>query len=306
MGENPLKQTITKPVYSRKLTIISILFLAPAFFVMLITTIIPVFFNLYLSFNKWNVNSPAKFVGFQNYIKMFSDRSAKAAIYNSLYIGILSIIICIALGLVLALLIYRLRNKEGAFFRFIFFSPSMMPMTVIGLLFVFVLAEKEGLLNNILNVIGLSSFTRGWLGGQDTVLASIASVAGWKFSGTAMMLFYTSMLGIPNSFFETAKIEGANYLQNIWYIILPLIKPTIKLVLSLSFIWAFATYDIVLAMTKGGPGDLSTTIPLKMITVGFTFNKFGYAATLGVTLTILVSSLILISRKFLKGESYEY
>lgn len=239
-------------------------------------------------------------------MKLFSDRAAKTAIMNSCYIGVISIIICIILGMLLALLIYRLGKREGALFRFVFFCPSMMPMTVIGLLFVFVLAEHEGLLNNFLRFIGLSSMTRGWLGGTDTVLASIASVAGWKFSGTSMMLFYTALLGIPQSFFETSRIEGANFLQDIFYIILPLLKSKVKLVLSLAFIWAFATYDIVLSMTKGGPGDFSTTVPLRMITVGFTFNKFGYAASLGVILTLFVGTLVLTTRIVLRGDTYEY
>lgn len=292
--------------HSKRLVFVSILFLVPAFTVMAITTIFPVFWNVYLSFNRWNANSKIKFVGFDNYAKILTDRAAKNAIMNSCYIAIIAITICIVLGMILALLIYQLKNKEGAFFRFLFFSPSMMPMTVIGLLFVFVFAEREGVLNNVLQVMGLSSWTRGWLGGKDTVLASIASVAGWKFSGTSMMLFFTAMLGIPQSFFETSRLEGATFLQDIRYIILPLLKSKIKLVLSLAYIWAFATYDIVLSMTNGGPGDLSTTVPLRMITVGFTFNKYGYAASLGVVLTILVGALVVITRLLLKGDTYEY
>lgn len=299
---NPIK----KRSYSKRLVFVSFLFLLPAFLIMTVTTIFPVFWNIYLSFHKWNVNSSARFVGLQNYAKLFTDRAAKAAILNSCYIGVISIIICIVLGMLLALLIYRLGRRESALFRFVFFCPSMMPMTVIGLLAVFVFAEQEGLVNNVLNFIGLGSLTRGWLGGTDTVLKSIAGVAGWKFSGTSMMLFYTAMLGIPQSFFETSLIEGATFLQDIRYIILPLMKAKIKLVLSLAFIWAFATYDIVLSMTKGGPGDFSTTVPLRMITVGFTFNKFGYAASMGVILTLLVGSLVLITRFVLRGDTYEY
>ncbi|MEG1661668.1 MAG: sugar ABC transporter permease, partial [Clostridiales bacterium] len=138
------------------------------------------------------------------------------------------------------------------------------------------------------------------------VLWVLSVVQGWKFSGTIMMLCYTAMITIPGSLFEAAKLEGTNYFQDVRLIILPLIKPTIKLALSMMLLWSFKTYDIVWTMTRGGPGGLSLTAPIQMVRTAFTFNKYGYAAAIGMVLTVLVSICIVLGRRLAKGETYEY
>jgi raffinose/stachyose/melibiose transport system permease protein len=286
--------------------IAGIVFMLPGVFLMLFTIIIPLLWNIVLSFLEWNGNSGILFAGLDNYLKVFGDRRAYSTILKSLLIGLVSTSLAVVWGLFLALWIYRLTRPEGVFCRFIYFSVSMLPMIVVGLLFSFILAADEGLLNSLLRVLGLRTLERAWLANPKTVLWTIAAVQAFKISGAIMMLFYTSIIRIPPSFFEAGILEGADYLQELKMIILPLVKPTAALVVSLFLILAFKSYDIVWTMTKGGPGDISKTAPIRMIEAGFSFGQFGYAAAIGVVLTIMVGLSVALCRLAFRGERYEY
>lgn len=285
---------------------IGILFLMPAFILVAFTTIIPVGWNIVLSLCSWNGNGPMEFIWLDNFKKLFSDMPTLKTIGNSLFIAVVSTLFTMVAGILLALMIYKMGKREGAFFRFIFYNPNIMPMTVAGLLFVFVLAPDEGLLNNIFAAMGLESLQHAWLAEPGLVLWTLAIVAGWKGSGCIMMLIYTGVLAIPESLFESAKLDGAGYLKEVKLIILPLIKPTICMVFSMEVMWSFKTYDIVWTMTQGGPGSLSKTAPIAMIQQAFTYNKFGYASTIGLIFSVIVLICIGIVRRMLRSEVYEY
>lgn len=220
-------------------------------------------------------------------------------------LAVIATTVSMLLGMLYAFLLYRLREREQRFFRFVFFSPAMIPMTVTGLLFVFVLSSN-GLLNALLSVLGLESFQHAWLADPKIALWVLGIVQGWKGCGVTMMLCTTAILALPDSLYECAKLEGANYLQQVRIIMLPLIKPTLKLLLSMTLMSSFKSYDIVYAMTKGGPAEYTYTVPMKIIQVGFTYNEFGTAAALGTVLIIVASIFVVGARFALRGETYEY
>ncbi len=292
---------------SKKITLVGFLFMLPAFIVILITIIIPLVWNFYLSFCEWNGAGSASFIGMSNYAKTFWTTGTRVAIEHSLFIGIISTFVSLILGVALALAIYRIGGKLGGVARVIFYSPSIIPMTVLGLLFTFIFAASDrGLLNAILAAMGLKSLQHAWLSERGTVLVVIAVLQGWKSSGTIMMLSYTAMLNIPDSLFESAQLEGCGFMKEVKFIILPLIKPTIRLALSMTLVWAFKTYDLVWTMTQGGPANLSMTAPIIMVKTGFSYNQYGYAAAIGMVCTVLIGICILIGRWMLRGETYEY
>lgn len=290
----------------RRLMFIGLLFLFPATVLVIFTTLIPIVWNCVLSMCEWNGNSTMKWIGFDNYKKFFSDRAVLKTVWNSMVIAAASTAVSMGLGIILALMIYKMGWREGSVFRFIFYSPSMMPMTVAGLLFVFVLSPDDGLLNNLLALMGLKSLQHAWLSEPRLVLATLAVVSGFKGSGTIMMMVYTAILGIPMSLFESAKLDGANYFKQVKMIIMPLIKPTICMVFSMEVMWSFKTYDMVWTMTQGGPGSMSKTVPIAMIQNAFTYNKFGYASAIGLMFTILVLICITVVRRAMRSEFYEY
>lgn len=293
-------------ILNRKLRIMGIIFSAPAFIMIMLTTIVPIGWNIVLSVSNWNGNSALTFAGIENYVSVFTDKSTMKTIYHSITISMIATLVAMILGIALALMIYKVSKLEGAFFRFVFYSPAMLPMTVIGLLFTFILATDEGLVNNFLRLIGLSAWTQPWLAKKGLILVVLGIVQGWRSSGTIMMLVFTAILGLPSSLFESAKLDGATYFEEVRYIILPLVRPTIILSLSMMVMWAFKTYDIVWAMTAGGPGDLSKTAPIRIIEQAFTYNKYGYASALSIVFAVIIIVLIIAIRKGFKGDSYEY
>ena len=294
------------PAYVRKLRIIGFLFLLPAAVMIIFTMVIPFIWNVYLSFGKWNGVGAYEFVGIDNYTKIFRTRQAVLAVKNSVIIAVVATIVSMVLGLVMAFLIYRISRIEGAVYRFIFYGPVMLPMTVVGLLFTFILATDVGLLNNFLRAVGLGSLAKSWLATDVLVVVSIGVVQGWRSAGTIMMLVYTAIIALPEDLFEESRLEGASYWQEIWMIIFPLVRQTIVLSFSMMSMWSFKTYDIVQAMTEGGPGDLSLTAPLYILKETFQNSKFGFAAAVSVVFAFIIMLIITAIRRGLRGEAYEF
>jgi raffinose/stachyose/melibiose transport system permease protein len=281
-------------------------FLLPAALFILVTVVVPLGWNFALSATEWNGFTPMKTVWLDNFIHFFQDSPAQKAFLNSIRISLVSSAFALLFGMFLALLVYRLERRTSTVLRLIYFAPSMMPMIVIGLMFTFILTPDVGLVNQLLKLLGFESLQRAWLGEPRLVLWSLAVVSGWRGSGSVMILFYTAIIAIPSQMFEAAHIEGAGYLRQIRYIILPLIMPTIGLVSMLVMIGSFKTYDIVFSMTKGGPGNYSKTVPIQMLENAFKYNEFGYAAAIGVLFTLLVSIIIFVMNRLSKGEVHEY
>ncbi|HHV12937.1 MAG TPA: sugar ABC transporter permease [Clostridiales bacterium] len=290
----------------KKQRLLGAAFAAPAALLVLFATIIPVAWNIVLSFSNWSIIGENSFAGLTHYMEVFANKAALKTVWQSITISLVASVTAMILGTCLAIMIYRVSRLEGAFFRFLFYGPGMLPMTVVGLLFTFVLATDEGLVNNFLKLVGLANLTSPWLAEKGTVLIVIGLVQGWRSSGTIMMLIYTAILGIPESLRESAHLDGASFITQVRRIILPLIRSTIQMAFSFMVMWAFKTYDIVWSMTGGGPGDLSKTTPILIVEQAFKFNKFGYASALSLVYAALIIFVIIIIRKGLGGETYEY
>lgn len=290
----------------RKQTWIGIAFLLPATLFIIIFMIIPLIGNFGLSFFEWNGNGAPKFVGMDNFTALMSTKAVTESIKKTMFISLISTIVGMGLGIIYALFLYRLRRKEQTIFRFLFFSPAMLPLSVVGILFIFVFSNDSGVLNQLLGAIGLESLQRAWLGDPKLSLWVIAIIQGWRQSGVIMILTTTAILALPQSLFENGKLEGTTYWKDVRYIILPLIKSSLNLLLSMMLMAGFKTYDMVYAMTKGGPGELTYTVPMKIIQLGFSNNRYGQAAALGTILTVIATVLILAARYAMRGETYEY
>lgn len=292
--------------YIKRLRLIGFIFMLPAGILMLFTTVIPFLWNVLISFGDYNGISSFTFIGIDNYTKIFSSRVAMQSIKNSVIVAVTGTLVAMGLGILMALMIYRVSKIEGTIFRFLFYSPAMLPMTVVGLLFTFILSSDAGMLNNVLRAIGLGSLAKSWLATKTLVVVCIGAVQGWRTAGTIMMMMYTAIMALPRDLFEEAKLEGATYWQEVRLIIMPLVKPTLILTFSMMSMWAFKTYDIVAIMTDGGPGDLSITAPLYIVQQTFRSGNLGYAAAISIVYGALIMLIISAIRFGLRRESHEY
>jgi raffinose/stachyose/melibiose transport system permease protein len=163
-----------------------------------------------------------------------------------------------------------------------------------------------GILNNFLRSIGLGNLTEAWLAKPPLNLYAICAVNVWRSVGLPMILTYAALQSIPISLFEASKLDGATYLGQVRLIVLPLLRPIILTATTFLLIINFKAYDLVLVLTKGGPGNTSRIVPIHIVQTAFTFNNFGSAASMGVIMTFVVLAVLGITRLIMRSETYEY
>jgi len=283
-----------------------LLFLLPTILFVLASLVIPFIWTIVLSFQDWNGFNTPQWVWFSNFKDSFSDKVVLKSLFNSVYYAIVSTAGSVVLGLGLATLLLKMGRKEGSVIRLVLYSPAMLPIAVVGLMFTFFYNPNMGLVNKFLELIGLETLARVWLQESQTAMPAIIVAAIWKNAGTNMVLCYAAMQAIPTSLYESCQIEGASFWKQTISITYPLIKPMILLTTINTLGRQYKSYGLIFTMTSGGPGTLTATVPITMVKTGFSFGYFGSAASMGIILTVVVTASILITRVFLRGESYEY
>lgn len=287
-------------------SVAGIVFLIPALIFVISCNVVPFVWNTILSFQEWNGFADPVFVGLNNFKSIFADELVRKALFNSVLYALCSTTGGVLLGLILATFIYKLSEKEGSIFRLILYSPAMIPTAVVGLMFVFFYNPEMGLLNKFLELIGLESLQHVWLQDSSTAMACIIFVAIWKCAGTVMMMCFASMQTVPESLYESSELDGASFWQQMIHITYPLIRPMILLATINTLGTQYKSYDLIFTMTQGGPGNLTTTVPIVMTKTAFNYGVFGEAAAMGVVFTVIVAISIIIVRRLLRSEEYEF
>lgn len=297
----------TKPGVSLRLSYIfkGILFLLPATLIYLYFAVIPFVDNFILSFQEWNGFSNRIWIGLTNYLKSFQDANFRLAIKNSVYLGIVSSIFSVVIGVFLAWLLLYVGKRSGGFFRTILFSPSMIPAVITALIFSFVYEPEIGILNQFLKLAGLGGMQKAWLTNRATVLNSLLFVSIWKQVGLTMVLCFAGMQAIPSSLLESARLEGASDWGVFVKIILPLIMSFVQLSAIFALMAGLKIYDTVLALTNGGPGKFSIVIPMLIMQNAFSFNRYGYGAAMSIIFVFIVLIGMIVTKRIIKGDSYE-
>jgi raffinose/stachyose/melibiose transport system permease protein len=280
-------------------------FLLPLVLLMVVFVFVPEIGTIVLSVSTWKGVGALKGNGIRNFVQLTHDKIFLQAVVNTVRVGAVSAVLALVIGLVLALSLQSVGATESVLYRTVLFIPVILPLTIVGLLFAFVFNLETGILNQLLRILGLGSVARAWLSEPKVAIWSITFVEIWKNAGLPMLMIYASLITIPSSVYEAAHIDGATRLQMIMRISLPLTKPVIKMSLIYLFILGFRTYDLIYIMTKGGPGRLTTTVPIWMVETAYNFNNFGYAASMGVSLALVILVIVGISAFVLRGESHE-
>ncbi|WP_337103787.1 carbohydrate ABC transporter permease [Paenibacillus sp. YIM B09110] len=290
---------------TRRNLLFGILLLTPAAAAIIATTLLPALSNLFIAFQDWNGFAAAKWIGFDNFKTAFADDYFWKSMKASFFIGIISTLGAVPLGVLLAACVFKVGKIEGSAYRVVLFVPVMIPLAIIGLLFTFMLNPEMGLINKILELIGLENLQRAWLSNPDTVMWVISLIGAWRMAGLTMMLSFASMISIPTELFESSKLDGAGYPRQFFSIMLPLIRPSLQVSTVFSFIVLVSTYDLVYIMTRGGPGTVSQTVPIYMMKTAFTYSNFGYSATIGLLFSVAGILVIFLLQRLFKGENHE-
>ncbi len=280
------------------------MFIFPALIGLFVFRLGPILFAFFMSFTSWDIFSPPQWIGLSNYKEMFSNPTFWEMLKNTFIFSGIYVPSVMVMGLLLAVLVnQKLRGINT--FRAIFFSPVVTSAVAIGLVWGWLLSPKYGLLNNFLQLFGITG--PSWLGDPKWALMSIAFVMTWKMAGYYMILFLAGIQDIPKILYEASRIDGATPWQSFWHITLPLLSPTTFFVLIVATIDSFRNFQIIYTMTRGGPGTSSTTLVYGIYQNAFVFYRMGYASALAYVLLAIVGGITLINFYFKKHwVKYQY
>ncbi|MDP4511076.1 carbohydrate ABC transporter permease [Nonomuraea turcica] len=270
------------------------LFLAPWFVGLLVITIGPIFASLYLSFTDYSLLEEAKWVGFDNYITMFTEdpRFLSSLQVTTIYV-VVSVPLQLAFALALALVLDRgLRGLS--IYRSIFYLPSLLGGSVaIAILWRKVFGQ-DGLVNAILAIFGIQG--PGWVGDPDTALGTLILLHVWTF-GAPMIIFLAGLRQIPSSYYEAAAVDGAGVLRQFKSITMPLLTPIIFFNLVLEIIKSFQSFTqaFIVSNGKGGPADSTLFYTLYLYLKGFKSYDMGYAAAMAWVLLLIIAGLTAVN-----------
>ena len=277
---------------------------APAIIIMFLFMILPFFMSVFYSFTDrrlvLNPNKPTKFVGWANYIKTFTNKTALQAFWNTFEYTIILVPVVLILATLLALLVNR-KAKGVTFFRMIYFSPQVVTMTVVTVIWGFFFSSTaDGLFNSILRVFGVPA--QKWL--QDTTLAmpSIAIMSIWQCVGMQMIIMLGGLQFSPEELYEAGTVDGANTWQQCVYITIPQLKNTLVYVFISNTIYSLKMFTQVYMLTQGGPAGSTTTLVYLMYQEGFTNNRVGYTSAMAVVFFLIVLVISLIQNKLTEGD----
>ncbi|WP_039075579.1 carbohydrate ABC transporter permease [Bacillus sp. MSP13] len=277
------------------------LFLVPAL-VFLLFVYIPIVENVFLSLFQWSSFSPEKtFIGLKHYVDLFHDPVFYQALANNVLYAVISIVCQVFGGLILAAVLEdKLVRKWSPFFRTVFFLPVVISMTVIALLFDFIYNPETGILNQLLQAVGLDQLTRAWLGEDSTAMLSVIFVSQWQSVGYIAMLYIVSIQKIPDELYEAARLDGAGKIQQFFHITVPQTKEMSFVAVVMTLTGAFTVFNEPYILTGGGPGNASEVLSTFLYKSAFTKDMMGYASAIATVVLLITLALSLMQMKFFK------
>jgi raffinose/stachyose/melibiose transport system permease protein len=264
-----------------------LLFVAPAFVVYAAFLLYPLGRAVQFSFFRWDTISPAVFVGFGNYVEMFANEKLRSSFVHSGVLILFYLVIPLILGLVISAILNRAQVRALGFFRSVIFLPQVIAMVVVAVAWR-QLYSSAGSINRFLDLIGLGSLARAWLGDYTFALPAIGLIGTWIETGLVTILLLAGMARIPRELYEAARLDGAGAVAEFFAITLPAVRGEIVVAATLTLVAALKNFDVIYMTTAGGPGN-STSVPsYQVYAQAFGQGQVGMATTIGVTLAALI------------------
>ena len=271
-----------------------ILFCLPFMIVFALFLLFPMLFGLFIGFFDWDILSTRTWTGFGNYVKLFKDATFYSSLGHTLVFVLVSTPLLLVTGFLMALLVTsRSPLKDAA--ENIFFLPYILSITVIGTLWAWLLQKNYGIVNQFIKLFGGEPV--GWLTDTKYAMTSIIATTVWWTAGFNMVLFSAGIKQISSEIYDAVKIDGANYMQTVWRITLPLVRPTTALCLILQIIASFNIFGQVYVMTGGGPHGSTRVLVQYIYETGFKYFKMGYSSAMAYVLFFIILIISLFQYK---------
>ncbi len=274
-------------IKKRKQTLLITILVAPAVILFTYLVVFPVFQAAFFSFFKWNGLGPLsqdKFRGLDNFVNLFQDPVFINAIRNNIIVVALSLVIEIPLALYVAFLINNKKFKGAVFFRTFFFLPYVLSEVITGLLWQFIYNPQYGFIKALYTAFAPESPVPAFLADPKTVLGAIMVALVWKYFGFHMSILIAGLQDIPEDIREAAKVDGASEMQTTWKIVIPMLKPTLFISVFFSIVGSLQVFDVVWAMSRGGPVNASETMVTYLYTYGMKRMNIGYGSAVAIVI----------------------
>lgn len=289
-----VRQSTSLGARRRRHTTVAYLFLLPALVLIAIFTIVPFAQGILLSLQNWDgVTTATQFVGLANYRRVLHDTFFWASMKNALVFGAVGFFVGNVVSLGMALAVNRLR-RGAAFFRTVFYLPGIFSVVVVGLIFSWLLQPRAGIVNRMLDEVGLQSLQHNWLGDPATALPAVAVVFIWYHWGFGFLLFLAGLQDVPQELYEAAAIDGAGPWAKFRYVTWPGLAPVTTIVSILTLLAGLQIFGTVQVLTNGGPGYHTEVPTLRIYREAFEFQRYGSAAAMSVIFGVGLVALSLI------------
>lgn len=288
-----------------KKTIFLLMF--PGLVIFVFAVFLPIMLSIYYGMTDWSGIGVPKLIGFKNFNELiFHDMIFWTSLRNALFLGIAFIFIQHPLCITFAIILDRLGGKSEKIFRAVFFIPCVISVAVTSKMWVGIYDPQYGLLNKVLDILGLGVLKLQWLGDYKIVLWSVFIILMWQGFGWGMLIYYAGLKGIPEEMYEAAKIDGADGITLYTRITLPLIQPIIRVNVTLAVISALKQMETIYLTTNGGPGNSSQFLANYLYIKAFTSYQYGYGNAISVLFVVVCLLATFILNKVLKQEIIEY
>lgn len=280
------------------------LYLIPGFVLLLVIVIIPLIFNVFLTFTKWRGVGDPEFIGLENWLKLFTDDDFWTSFANSVWMIIAMVVIPTTLGLVVAAILFdvvgrKFGGKVGSFLRATYYLPQILPIAVAGIVIGWIFRPGDtGAMNQFLSVFGIAPVD--WLGQMPSALLVLMAVLVWVQIGYPVVIFMAALQRVDPELYEAAELDGANWFQRFSAITVAIIRPEVFVVTLTCTIAALKVFGPVFVITQGGPAGATLVPAYYAYTEFFTKRNVGYGATIATVLTILV---VIVSIIFIRVQN---
>lgn len=278
-------------------------FIAVALVVFAMFTAYPVVSAFIISFQKYRPLG-STFVGFENYIVTFKDPLFWKAIVNTIVYTVLTVPVALILSFSVAILVLPLKKKLQTTFKAIYYLPAVASGVALSVVWLWIFDPMPtGIFNQLLGFFGISNLN--WLGSSATSMFSLVLMAWLSSHGTSIIIYLAALLGIDESYYEAAELDGASFMKKLWYIVIPCLRPTTLFLLVTGVIGSFQVFQNAYLMTGGGPDNATTMVGLLIFNNAFKYIEFGKAAAQSLILAFIIGGISLVQFKFL-GKDVEY
>jgi multiple sugar transport system permease protein len=260
----------------------------------------PLLLAFFVSFTKWDGLAPlseARFVGIDNYLLLFTSERFLMSLWHDFEWTYKSYIGQIGFGLALALIVINISRCQSLA-RFIAFTPFILPIVAVSILFTILMNPVWGTLNAALTAVGLPPSR--WLNDPATAMDSAVLMIVWKFAGYYMILFMTALLGVPQEYYDAAHIDGASPIQTFWYVTVPMILPAFIFISVINVIGNLQVFTPIFVLTQGGPNRATEVVVLLMYNTAFNNFQYSVANAMAIVLFVLILILTVVQMKVLK------